>query len=161
MPELIETQGGADFPPPPAAGVYPALCTEHIYGPMEFPVYGDNGPTGERETLPGLQYVFVIKDTAGTVHQIRTKRMKYKAQAHTRSNLVKFFKNWLGEIPSRTEDAQGQSALLNLITSITPLPTTMAAEVNQLRIALSPQQAATPTPAPAQTAQQTDDNEPF
>jgi len=158
MPTLTESTGG-DMPPPPAAGAYVALCTHHQYGQMEFPVWGDNGPTGERETRPGLQYTFVLQDAQGTIHEVRTKRMKFTPKAHPRSNLVQFFKSWLGEIPENTEAAVGQAAYVSLVHSedgrfanfaqISPCPPELMTKVNELRLAMPPQAAAAPAPVAA------------
>ncbi len=154
------------MPPPPAAGAYVALCTHHEYGQMEFPIWADNGPTGEREMRPGLQYTFVVQDAQGTIHEVRTKRMKFSPKAHPRSALVQFFKSWLGEIPANTEDAVGQAAYVSLqhsedgrfanFAQISPCPPELMTKVNELRTTMAPTQAAAPAqaaPAPAAPAQ--------
>jgi hypothetical protein len=148
MPEISLSTGSGDYPPPPEPGVYSALAIEQVFRDMRFAVYDDNGRTEESQDLPGLQYIFALKDAGGTVHKVRSKPMKYFDRPHERSAMAKFFKSWLGELPSSTEGAVGQSALLTLetdptnayarITNITPLPQAMAAEVNTLRLALQP-----------------------
>ena len=155
------------MPPPPAAGAYVALCSDHYYSDvMEFPVWKDNKPSGEIEQRPGVQYTFILQDAQGTVHEVRTKRMKFMAKAHTRAALVQFFKSWLGETPRNTEDVVGQAAYVSLqhtdcgrfanFAQISPCPPELMTKVNDLRTTMAPTQATAPAqaaPAPAPAAQ--------
>jgi len=157
MPEIQLSTGG-DAPAPPPPGVYASIAVEQVFRAMRFPIYDENGRTDESEERPGLQYVFALVAADGALHHIRSKPMKYFDRPHERSAMAKFFQAWMGELPGTTEAAVGQTALLTTgtdatgvyarINNITPLPPSMAADANAVRLALQP----TLSPAEAQAA---------